>query len=96
MEDQNEIVKLRRDKIQELQEQGINPFINRFKVSETIGNLSEYSNLSKEELEEKNLEYVMAGRIMTRRKHGKTTFCNIKDRTGNIQVFIRSNDIGAE
>jgi lysyl-tRNA synthetase, class II len=96
MEDQNEIVKLRREKIQELQEQGINPFINRFKVSETLGNFSEYSDFSKEELEEKNLEYVVAGRIMTRRKHGKTTFCNIKDRTGEVQVFIRFNDIGAE
>ena len=96
MEDQNEIVKLRREKIQELQNQGVNPFINRFKVSETIGNLSEHSALSKEELEEKNLQYTVAGRIMSRRKHGKTTFCNIKDRTGDVQVFIRFNDIGAE
>ena len=96
MEEQSEIVKLRREKIQQLRKQGINPFINCFKVSETIGKLSKYSDLSKEELEAKNLEYVIAGRIMTRRKHGKTTFCNIKDRTGEVQVFIRSNDIGAE
>ena len=38
--------------------------------------------------------FTVAGRIMTRRKHGKTTFVNIKDASGDIQVFVNKNSLG--
>ena len=89
MEETTDLLKLRRDKVAEFREKGINPYINRFKVNAFIGDLtSEFDELSKEELEETRREYIVAGRIMTRRKHGKTTFCNIKDGSGTIQLYI--------
>jgi lysyl-tRNA synthetase class 2 len=74
---------------------GISPFINRFHVNATLSSLiDKYSAMSKEELDEKNSEYIVAGRMMSRRKHGKTTFVNIKDASGDIQVFINKNALG--
>ncbi len=97
MEETSDLLKLRRDKVAEFREKGINPYINRFKVSAFIGDLANhYHECSKEELEEKNLQYVIAGRMMTRRKHGKSTFCNIKDGSGEIQIFIKKDEVGAD
>ncbi len=97
MEEISDLIKIRRAKVQEFRDLGVNPYINRFKVSEFIGKLLEtFSEETKEDLEEKNLQYTLAGRILSRRKHGKTTFCNIKDGTGLIQVYIKKNDIGEE
>lgn len=95
MEDSGRLIKLRLEKLDELREMGISPYINRFHVNTTLSALVEkYSEKSKEELDEKNSEYITAGRMMSRRKHGKTTFANIKDASGDIQVFINKNSLG--
>ncbi|MBI4383148.1 MAG: lysine--tRNA ligase [Nitrospinae bacterium] len=97
MEESSELVKIRRAKLDEFRARGINPYVNRFKVSARVGDLArDYAALSKEELEPKGLEFTVAGRIMSRRKHGKTVFCNIMDGTGEIQVYVKKDDIGEE
>ncbi|MFQ5674062.1 MAG: lysine--tRNA ligase [Nitrospinales bacterium] len=97
MEDSSNLFKLRRDKVDEFIAKGVNPYINRFKVSENIGNLAgKYAEHSKEDLEEKSLTFTLAGRIMTRRKHGKSTFCHIKDGSGQIQLYLKKDTVGAE
>ena len=83
MEETGHLIKQRLEKTDELRAKGIRPFNNKFKVDTVIGSLiSDYSNDSKEELAEKDTGCLTAGRIMTRRDHGKTTFVHIKDRTG--------------
>ena len=95
MEDLGRLVQLRHEKLDELRGMGISPYINRFHVNSTILALSEkYSEMSKEELDEKNSQYIIAGRMMSRRKHGKTTFVNVKDASGDIQVFVNKNALG--
>lgn len=95
MEETTDLLQLRRDKLSEFRAKGINPYINRFHVTAFIADLIQpHLENTKEELEEKNLETIVAGRIMSRRKHGKTSFCNIKDGTGQIQVYIKKDDIG--
>lgn len=95
MEDSGQLVRLRREKLDELQAMGISPYINRFHINTTLSALIEkYSGKSKEELDEKSSDYITAGRMMSRRKHGKTTFVNIKDASGDIQVFINKNSLG--
>ena len=97
MEESSDLIKLRRDKLAQLCSKGINPYINRFKVKDDIGSLiNEFSINSKEELEEMDRQCLVGGRMMTRRGHGKTTFCHIKDRAGQIQVYIRKDEIGEE
>ena len=95
MEDLGQLVKLRREKVDELRGMGISPYTNRFHINTTLSALVEqYSEKSKEELDEECSEYITAGRMMSRRKHGKTTFVNIKDASGDIQVFINKNPLG--
>lgn len=97
MEETSDFLKQRREKLNELRQMGINPYVNRFKVTAQIGDvLPPNEALSKEELEAKDLHYILAGRVMTRRKHGKTTFCHIKDGSGQIQIYVKKDDIGAD
>ena len=97
MEDSTDLIKLRREKLAQLYDRGINPYINRFKVKDAIGLLvDEFSANSKEELEKIDKQCLVGGRMMARRGHGKTTFCHIKDRAGQIQVYIRKDEIGDE
>ena len=97
MEELGHLIKLRHEKLEDLREKGIAPYINRFKVDTVIQDLAdEFTEETKEQLDEKDHKCVAAGRIMTRRKHGKTTFVNIQDSTGQIQVFINKNALGEE
>ena len=97
MEESTDLIKLRRDKLAQLCSRGINPYVNKFKVKDAIGSLAdEFSANSKEELEKIDRQCLVGGRMMARRGHGKTTFCHIKDRTGQIQVYIRKDEIGDE
>ena len=97
MEETGHLIKQRREKVDELRARGISPFNNKFKVNAKIGSLvGDYSDFSKEELAEKDVACVVAGRMMTRRDHGKTTFIHMKDRTGQIQVFVNEKALGKE
>ena len=97
MEESTDLIKLRREKLAQLCDRGINPYVNRFKVKDAIGLLvDEFSANSKEELERIDKQCLVGGRMMARRGHGKTTFCHIKDRAGQIQVYIRKDKIGDE
>ena len=97
MEESTDLIKLRRDKLAQLCSRGINPYVNKFKVKDAIGSLAdEFSANSKEELEKIDRQCLVGGRMMARRGHGKTTFCHIKDRAGQIQVYIRKDEIGDE
>ncbi len=97
MEELGNLIKIRHEKLDELRELGIEPYINRFKVDTVIRSLiRDYSDMTKEELEEKGFACITAGRIMTRRKHGKTTFVNIQDSSGQIQIFVNKNSLGDE
>ena len=97
MEELGHLIKLRHEKLQDLRGKGIAPYIDRFKVDTAIQSLvDDFAVECKEELDEKDHTSIVAGRIMTRRKHGKTTFVNIQDSTGQIQVFINKNALGEE
>ncbi|CAI2717801.1 lysine--tRNA ligase [Nitrospina watsonii] len=97
MEESSNFLQQRRDKLDELRQLGVNPYINRFKVNAQIGELlAAHEHKTKEALEEENLSFIVAGRVMTRRKHGKTTFCTIKDGTGQFQIYVKKDDIGAD
>lgn len=90
-QDINELLKVRRTKLAELQESGNDPFqIMKYEVSHHTADI--LSNF--EELEGK--EVTIAGRIMTKRVMGKASFCNVADINGNLQVYVRRDGIGEE
>ena len=89
--DMNQLMKVRREKLQKLQDEGKNPFeitkFNRTHTSQEIKN-------NYEELEGKDV--TVAGRIMAKRIMGKASFCHIQDSTGRIQSYVSINELGEE
>jgi lysyl-tRNA synthetase, class II len=96
-EELNDQLRVRREKMNTMRENGLDPFGKRFERSHSIVELVEqYGELEKEDLEGKNVEVTIAGRMMTKRGKGKAGFANIQDLTGQIQVYVRVDAIGAE
>ena len=90
-ENLNEMLMIRREKLRELMEKGENPFLME-KYDYT-----HHSNIIKENFDElEEQEVSVAGRIMSRRGHGKVSFMDLQDSKGRIQLFIRMNSIGEE
>ncbi len=87
----NEQVTIRRQKLSDLQEQGKDPF-DVYRVERTHTSQEVKDNY--EELEGK--EVTVAGRLMSKRVHGKAGFSDIHDRYGKIQLYIKINDVGEE
>ena len=92
-----EQTKVRIEKLDKLKEQGVAPFGQKFDVKDKIADLkAKYADKSKEELEENVVMATVAGRIITKRDMGKIAFCNLQDRDGNMQIYIRKDTIGEE
>lgn len=93
----NELVKVRRDKLDTLREMGIDPFGKRFERTHNADQiLQSYGDLSKEELDEKKIQVSVAGRIMQKREMGKAAFAHIQDLGGKIQIYIRKDAVGEQ
>lgn len=96
-EELNEYMQVRRDKMNAHREQGLDPFGDRFDRTHYADQLKEqYDTYTKEELEEKQFPATVAGRIMTKRGKGKAGFAHIQDVTGQIQLYVRKDEIGEE
>ena len=89
--DLNQLMKVRREKLEELEKNGQNPFnITKFNVTNTSGEIKE----KYEEFEQKDV--TIAGRMIAKRIMGKASFCTIQDSTGKIQSYVSTNDLGEE
>lgn len=87
----NEMLKIRREKLKKLIEVGENPFlIEKYDYTHHSTTIKE----NFEELEEETVS--VAGRIMSRRGHGKVSFMDIQDSKGRIQIFIKMDILGEE
>jgi len=87
----NEQVTIRRRKLADLQEQGKDPF-DVYKVERT--HTSQQVKDNYEELVGKQV--IVAGRLMSKRVHGKAGFSDVHDRYGKIQLYIKIDDVGEE
>ena len=86
---------VRRNKMQELIDKGIDPFGSRYERTASTQSIKDaYLNHTKEELEEMHIQVKLAGRIMTKRRQGKIGFMHIQDRFGQIQIFLRYDTLG--
>ncbi|PEB53689.1 lysine--tRNA ligase [Bacillus cereus] len=96
-EELNDQLLVRREKLHNLREQGIDPFGKRFeRTNSTTDLVSLYGEFSKEELEEKEITVAIAGRIMTKRGKGKAGFAHIQDLHGQVQIYVRKDTVGDE
>ena len=87
----NELLKVRRDKLAELQAAGKDPFqIMKYDVTHHSRDIKD----NFDELEGKSVS--IAGRMMSKRVMGKASFCNIQDLKGNIQAYVARDNVGEE
>lgn len=90
----SELLQIRRAKLDELRALGIDPFGKKYERTDEAGNiLKQYNDLTKEEIEEKNVEVSIAGRIMAKRGMGKASFAHIQDLSGRIQIYVRKDTV---
>lgn len=90
-QDMNQLLKVRRDKLTELQENGKDPFqITKYDVTDHSVDIKE----NYDELEGK--EVTVAGRMMFKRVMGKASFCNVQDLKGSIQAYVARDSIGED
>ena len=87
----NELLQIRRDKLKELQEAGRDPFvITKYDVTHHSADVKD----NYDEMEGK--EVSIAGRLMSKRVMGKASFCNIQDLKGGIQCYVARDAVGEE
>ena len=90
-QDLNQLLKVRRDKLKDLQEHGKDPFqITKYDVTSHSQEIKDnYGSMEGKEV-------TVAGRMMFKRVMGKASFCNVQDLQGNIQAYVARDSIGEE
>ena len=87
----SELLQIRREKLKNLQDEGRDPY------AEVKFDVTHHALPIKENFEEmENVDVVIAGRMMSKREMGKASFCDILDKTGRIQAYVKIDEIGIE
>ncbi len=93
-QDEREIIRVRKEKLEAFREKGVAPFGHRYEVSHHAEDIRrEYGAI---EGEEEAGEVTIAGRLMAIRGHGKASFATLADRSGSIQVYFKLDVLGEE
>ena len=88
-EDLNHLLKVRREKLAELQEAGKDPFqVTKYDVTVHSSDIKEHYD------QWEGKEVTIAGRLMSKRVMGKAAFCNVQDLKFNIQSYVARDSIG--
>jgi lysyl-tRNA synthetase class 2 len=97
MDNQNNLLKARREKAKILAESGVKLFSNSFKTPQPVKEiLPRGETLAPESHEQEGGNYRVAGRIMSMRKFGKAAFFHIQDESGRIQIYAKRDLLGDE
>jgi lysyl-tRNA synthetase class 2 len=88
MDEENELIALRRKKLDALRAKGVDPFGGGFEVTGSIADVCEKFKEGE--------TFRIAGRITAHRDMGKSHFLDLRDATGRIQIYIHSKEVGAE
>ncbi|NOU76537.1 lysine--tRNA ligase [Paenibacillus sp. LMG 31458] len=92
----NELLVIRRNKLDELRGLGVDPFGSKYvRTHSTKEILTAYQDKTKEELDAEHHEVSIAGRIMQKRGMGKASFAHLQDITGKIQIYVREDALDA-
>lgn len=97
MEEINELIQERIKKLRNLQDAGIDPYGGAFDVKDKAADIfRDFGGMPKDELEPRQEERTIAGRIVAFRDFGKAAFAHIQDATGKIQVYFKKDVIGED
>jgi lysyl-tRNA synthetase class 2 len=92
MEQESDLIRHRKEKLEKLKEKNINPYPYSFVKSHLSSEIIE----NFDELEGEENEVKIAGRIVALRPHGKTLFAHLKDGAGKIQIYVKQDEVGKE
>ena len=93
----DQIREQRLQKLQELRDQGVDPYSNKFSPSHTVAQVIEACGaLSREQLEGLGQQFRLAGRLMLLREFGKAAFATIQDGTSRMQIYVQKQVLGDE
>ena len=96
MEKTSELLHKRKEKIEELKKNNINPFPNGFRVLHTVRDIRSAIEKSTQSPTEDDPTFTTAGRMMAINNFGKSAFIRFRDRTGQLQAYVRKDRIGDE
>ena len=96
-EDINKLIKVRMEKLEELQKNGKDPFqIVKFDNRDNSKDIKEKFVDPVEGEDAEPVVVTLAGRLMAKRGHGKASFCDLQDMYGRIQIYVKLDEVGAE
>lgn len=97
MLEEHQVVKVRYEKLETLEKMGIKGYPNDFRPKDKAKYLKEiYKEVSSEELEKRDQEFFLAGRVMSKREMGKLIFSHIQDETDKIQILVTKNELSEQ
>uniref|UniRef100_UPI003A837050 lysine--tRNA ligase n=1 Tax=Candidatus Allofournierella excrementavium TaxID=2838591 RepID=UPI003A837050 len=94
----SELVAIRRQKLADLQQAGKDPFhITKWPQADFAAEVKEsFQDLPEDAAPEDHRQVCMAGRMMSKRVMGKACFADLRDTTGDIQMYVKRDDVGAD
>ncbi len=97
MDTETRIINERKQKLEDLRKQGINPYSYRYEKNASASEIKQvYANLKAEEHDTMRNKVRVAGRLMNIRSMGKAAFAQLQDFSGQIQLYFRHDDVGKE
>ncbi|MFN3652820.1 MAG: lysine--tRNA ligase [Armatimonadota bacterium] len=97
LDEGNELIRNRMEKLQRLREQGLDPFAaERYDRTHTTAEAVEQFRARESQDEPEPLQARLAGRILSRRDMGKARFLDLWDESGRIQLYVKLNNVGEE
>ncbi len=95
MDESNELMRQRKEKLSEIRKAGIDPYPHKFTPTHTTVVIrKDFDEV--DDTPDETHRVTVAGRIMTKRDHGKSSFANLQDSEGQIQIYVRRDGVGAE
>ncbi|MFO7930130.1 MAG: lysine--tRNA ligase [Thermodesulfobacteriota bacterium] len=91
-----DVITRRKEKIEALKEEGIELFPNDFKTTHTVGDIQSAIEAADEQITEGRGSVRTAGRIMAVNRFGKSAFIRFRDRSGQMQAYIRQDRVGQD
>ena len=95
MEDSSALMDQHREKLEEIRQLGVDPYAYKYSPTHKTQEIREqFAEVGDQPDETKSVR--IAGRIMTKRDHGKSGFAHLQDGTGRLQIYVRQNAVGEE
>ena len=90
------VIEQRKEKLLEIQNNGVDLFPNDFNVVHDIIDIRKHINTNSDSMDDSGPVFVTAGRMMAINRFGKSAFIRFRDRTGQMQAYVRKDRVGAE